>query len=268
MSASESAFAGSIPELYERHLGPMLFAPFAADLTERARTRAPRRVLEVAAGTGIVTRALHAAFPGADIVATDLNEGMIALGARRLAAPNVTWRQADAGALPFADAEFDLVVCQFGAMFFPDRARAFAEVFRVLVPGGRLLLSMWSSLEFNEIPRIVARVAADAFPSDPPTFIERVPHGHGDADVTTAALRAAGFSTVGVEIVELPSRAPSAADAAIGFCQGSPLRMEIEARDAARLHEITDATAAAMTERFGPGPIEAPMRALVFDAVK
>lgn len=266
MSAGETAFVGSIPELYERHLGPMLFAPYAEDLTERVRV--PRRVLEVAAGTGIVTRALHAAFPGADVVATDLNEAMIALGARRLAAPNVTWRQADAAVLPFGDAEFDLVVCQFGAMFFPDRVRAFEEAFRVLVPGGQFLLNMWSSLEFNEIPRIVAQAVAEAFPDDPPTFIERVPHGHGNAEVTLAELRAAGFSAVGVETVELPSRAPSASDPAIGFCQGSPVRAQIEARDAARLNEITDAATAATARRFGPGPIEAPMRALVFDAVK
>jgi SAM-dependent methyltransferase len=193
---------------------------------------------------------------------------MIALGARRLNDPKVTWRQADATALPFADGEFDLVVCQFGAMFFPDRGRAFCEAFRVLAPGGRFLLNMWSSLEHNEIPRVVARAAADAFPNDPPTFVERVPHGHGDPGVTTAELRAAGFSAVEVETVELPSRAPSAADPAIGFCQGSPLRMQIEARDATRLREITDAATAAVAERFGSGPIEAPMRALVFDAVK
>ena len=138
----------------------------------------------------------------------------------------------------------------------------------MLVPGGRFLLNMWSSLEFNELPRIVARAAADAFPADPPTFIERVPHGHGDPAITSVELRAAGFSSVDVEVVELPSRAPSASDPAIGFCQGSPLRMQIEARDAARLREITDAATAAIAERFGPGPIEAPMRALVFDAVK
>jgi len=267
-SGSDAAFVGSIPEIYERHLGPMLFVPFAGDLAARARARVPRRVLEVAAGTGIVTRALHAAFPEADIVATDLNEGMLAHGARQLAAPNVTWRQADAGALPFADAEFDLVVCQFGAMFFPDRARAFEEAFRVLVPGGRFLLNMWSSLEFNEIPRIVASAVAEAFPDDPPTFVERVPHGHSDADVTTAELRAAGFSSVAVETVDLPSRAPSAADPATGFCKGSPLRMQIQARDAERLDDITDAATAAVARRFGPGPIEAPMRALVYDAVK
>jgi ubiquinone/menaquinone biosynthesis C-methylase UbiE len=268
VSTADAAFAGSIPELYDRHLGPMLFVPFAGDLARRVRARPAWRVLEVAAGTGIVTVALHAALPQAQIVATDLNEGMIALGARRLTAANVTWRQADATALPFADGEFDLVVCQFGAMFFADRVRAFTEAFRVLAPGCRFVLNVWSSLEHNEIPRIVAQAAADAFPNDPPTFIERVPHGHGDPAVTTAELRAAGFSTVDVETVELPSRARSAADPAIGFCQGSPLRMQIEARDATRLREITDAATTAVAERFGPGPIEAPMRAFVFDAVK
>jgi ubiquinone/menaquinone biosynthesis C-methylase UbiE len=268
VSTGDAAFAGSIPDIYDRHLGPMLFVPFAAHLAQRVRKSAARAVLEVAAGTGIVTEALHLALPQARIVATDLNQGMIALGPRRLPDAGVTWRQADAGALPFEDGEFDLVVCQFGAMFFPDRVRAFREAFRVLVPGGRFLLNVWSSLEFNEIPRIIARAAADAFPDDPPTFIERVPHGHGDPAVTTAELRAAGFSSVDVEVVELPSRAPSASDPAIGFCQGSPLRMQIEARDAARLHEITDAATAAIAERFGPGPIEAPMRALVFDAIK
>ena len=266
MSTTDAAFGGSIPELYDRHLGPMLFVPFAGDLARRALARPPRRVLEVAAGTGIVTSALHAALPQAHIVATDLNEGMIAQGARRLSAANVTWQQADATALPFADAEFDLVVCQFGAMFFPDRVRAFGEALRVLTPGGRFLLNIWSSLEYNEIPRIVARAVADAFPNDPPTFVERVPHGHGDPAVTTAELHAAGFATVDVDIVELPSRAPSAADPAIGFCQGSPLRMQIQARDGARLREITDAATAAVAQRFGPGPIEAPMRAFVFDA--
>ena len=268
MTGGDAVFAGSVPELYDRHLGPMLFVPFADDLARRAHERAASRVLEVAAGTGIVTRALHAALPHARIVATDLNEGMIAQGAQRLTHASITWRQADAEALPFADDEFDLVVCQFGAMFFPDRVRAFKEAFRVLAPGGRFLLNVWSSLDENEIPRIVARAVADAFPNDPPTFVERVPHGHGDPAVTTAELHAAGFSTVDVEIVELPSRAPSAVDPAIGFCQGSPLRAQIEARDRARLGEITDAATAAVAERFGTGPIEAPMRAFVFDAVK
>ena len=268
MTATDSAFVGSIPALYDRHLGPMLFAPYAADLAARVRTSPAKRVLEVAAGTGIVTRALHQTLPGATIVATDLNAGMIAHAAQQLAAPNVTWAEANAMALPFDAASFDLIVCQFGAMFFPDRVIAFREAHRVLVPGGRFLFNIWASLDHNEIPRIIAHTVAAAFPDDPPSFIERTPHGHGNPAVTEAELRDAGFSRVDVEIVELPSRAPSAADPAIGFCQGSPARMEIAARDAGRLTEVTEAATRALAQRFGPGPIEAPMRANVFDATK
>lgn len=268
MSGFNAAFAGSVPAMYDRHLGPLLFEPYAADLAARAAAHRADRILEVAAGTGIVARALRAAFPDAVIVATDLNDGMLAHGAQQLGDANVSWRQADAMALPFDDGEFDLVVCQFGAMFFPDRAVAFREARRVLRPGGHFVLSMWASLEHNEIPRIIAHTVAAAFPDDPPRFIERVPHGHGDAAVTEAELRAAGFSDVAFESVELPSRAPSPAGPAIGFCQGSPVRQQIEQRDAGRLTEITDAATRALAERFGAGAIEAPMRANVFDATK
>ena len=264
----DSAFVGSIPALYERHLGQLLFAPYALELAARVSAKPAARILETAAGTGIVTRALHEALPAATIVATDLNAGMIAHAATQLSAPNVTWGVANAMELPFEDATFDVVVCQFGAMFFPDRVVAFRQAHRVLAPGGRFVFTMWSSLEYNEIPRVVARVAAEAFPDDPPGFIARVPHGHGDAGATEAELRTAGFSQIAVETVELPSRAPSAADPATGFCQGSPLRMEIEARDAARLTEITEAATRALAERFGPGPIEAPMRANIFVATR
>jgi ubiquinone/menaquinone biosynthesis C-methylase UbiE len=265
---ADSAFVGSIPALYDLHLGPLLFEPYAADIAARARTEPPRRVLEIAAGTGIVTRALHDALPDAEIVATDLNEAMIAHGRQRLGSARVSWRQADAMALPFADGEFDLVVCQFGVMFFPDRARAFREAWRVLRPGGRSMLSVWASLEHNLVPQLVARAVAAAFPDDPPQFLERTPYGHGDAAVTEAELRAAGFSQVGAEVVERTSRAPSAATPAIGFCQGTPVRMEIEARDASRLSDVTEAATRAVAQRFGPGPIEASHRANVFVATK
>ncbi len=267
MSVRDASFVGSIPALYDRCLGPTLFAPYAEDLARRTREGA-HRVLEIAAGTGIVTRALHAALPAATIVATDLNEAMLAHAARRLAVPNVTWRQADATTLPFADGSFDLVVCQFGAMFFPVRTRAFREAYRVLEPGGQFLLNLWASLDHNEIPRIVSRAVAAAFPDDPPAFVERVPHGHGDSSVTAAELRASAFSHVDVEIVTLPSRAAAAADPAIGLCQGTPLRMEIEARDAGRLTEVTAAAARALAQRFGNGPLEAPMCANVFEATR
>jgi ubiquinone/menaquinone biosynthesis C-methylase UbiE len=259
-------FAGSIPELYDRHLGDMLFAPYAEHLAKRAAAQSPKNVLEVAAGTGIVTRALHAALPSATIVATDLNNAMIAHAATRLTAANVTWRQADAMSLPFDDASFDLVVCQFGVMFFPDRTQAFREARRVLAPGGCYLFTMWASIEHSPLAAIVARAAADAFPNDPPNFLTRTPYGHGDPAVTERELRAAGFTNVEIASVDMPSHANSAYDPAIGFCQGTPLRSEIESRDAARLATVTESAARAVATQYGDGRIEATMRAFVFDA--
>jgi len=244
----------------------MLFAPYAEHLAKYAVAHNPKHVLEVAAGTGIVTRALHAALPEATIIATDLNAGMLAHGATRLTAENVTWQQADAISLSFGDASFDLVVCQFGAMFFPDRTEAFREARRVLAPGGRFLFTMWAPIEHSPLAAIVARAAADAFPNDPPSFLTRTPYGHGDPAVTKRELRAAGFIQVDVETVEMPSRAATAYDPAIGFCQGSPLRLEIESRDPARLAAITESAARAVAAQYGDGPIEATMRAFVFDA--
>jgi ubiquinone/menaquinone biosynthesis C-methylase UbiE len=266
VTGGDAVFAGSIPALYDRHLGDMLFAPYADHLAKHVVAQNPKNVLEIAAGTGIVTRALHAALPSATIVATDLNDGMLAHAATRLEAANVTWRQADAMSLPFGDAAFDLVVCQFGVMFFPDRVAAFREARRVLAPGGRYAFTMWASIEYSPLADLVARAAAHAFPNDPPSFLTRTPYGHGDPAVTEAELRAAGFTQVKTTTVDAPSRASSAFDPAIGFCQGTPLRSEIESRDPARLADVTESAARAVAARYGDGPIEATMRAFVFDA--
>jgi ubiquinone/menaquinone biosynthesis C-methylase UbiE len=135
MSDIDKEFVGSIPTLYDQYLVPLIFEPYAVDLVQRLRARSLSRILEIAAGTGVVTRALASWLPEeVSIVASDLNQAMLdhaaALGTTRA----VEWRQADAMELPFADAAFDAVVCQFGAMFFPDKARAFAEARRVLKP--------------------------------------------------------------------------------------------------------------------------------------
>jgi ubiquinone/menaquinone biosynthesis C-methylase UbiE len=267
MSATDAAFAGSIPALYEQYLGSLLFQPYAEVMAARLDGLTQGRILETAAGTGIVTRALAKALPrDVEIVATDLNQAMLDLASGKLQAPNVRWQQADAQALPFDDASFDAVVCQFGVMFFPDKQAGFREALRVLKPGGRFLFNVWDSLDRNEVSRIVSEAAGKAFPNDPPRFVERVPFGYFDPDRIRGEVQQAGFENVEIDVVEKVSTAPSAREPAMGLCQGSPLRAEIEARGPDRLDEVTAQVADALAARFGAGPVENRMSALVVTA--
>src|SRR3954464_13190465 len=222
MRETDRQFAGSIPETYDRYLGPLLFEPYARDLAARLADLAPARLLETAAGTGVGTRALARALPaGTTIVATDLSRPMLDLAAARLETAEVTWQQADALALPFADGTFD-VACQFGAMFFPDKAAAYREARRVLRPGGRFVLSVWDRIGRNELAYVVDEALAAQFPDDPPRFLARVPYGYHDADAIIDELRAAKFVEVAVETVARRGRAPSPLHPAVGLCQGTP----------------------------------------------
>src|SRR5215468_3705111 len=182
MVATDKLFAGSIPEIYDRYLVPLIFEPYALELAERVAGHQPQRVLETAAGTGVLTRAMAARLPQALIVATDLNQPMLDHAARRLAGSGIDWRPADALALPFEDRSFDVVTCQFGAMFFPDKVKGFGEARRVLKPGGRFLFNVWDRISENEFADVVTQSLADLFPHDPPRFLARTPHGHHDAD--------------------------------------------------------------------------------------
>jgi SAM-dependent methyltransferase len=267
MAEMDKAFAGAIPALYDRYLGPLIFEPYARDLAGRL-AGVEGRILETACGTGIVTGALVQTLkPGIDIVATDLNQPMLDHAAQKLEAPQVTWRQANAMSLPFESAAFDAVVCQFGVMFFPDKSAGFAEARRVLRPGGRFLFSVWDRIEDNEIAAVVGAAVAAAFPDDPPGFMARTPHGYHDTERIRDELRGVGFTDIGIETVTLRSRAPSPTDPAIGFCQGTPMRLEIEARDASRLGEVTDLAAEAIARHFGDGPIDGKIQAHVVTAV-
>lgn len=267
MVAKDAVFSGSIPALYERYLGGLLFRPYAEDLARRLADLASGSVLETAAGTGIVTEALARALPAAvSITASDLNQPMLDHAAAKPGMARVIWRQADALALPFPEGSFDAVVCQFGAMFFPDRPAAFRQARRVLKPGGRFILNVWDDLAHNPVPDVVHQAIARRYPKDPPQFLVRTPHGYHDAERIRADLRAAGFASVVVETVALPSRAASSRDPAIGFCQGTPLRAEIEARDPSGIAAATDAAAAAALARFGDGALDATMQAHVVTA--
>jgi len=264
MIGSDTVFAGSIPELYDRCLGPFLFEPYAADLAGRAAALAPRRILETAAGTGIVTAALARALPEAEIVATDLNPDMLRIAAAKAPSGRLSFAPADAQALPFPDGAFDLVICQFGAMFFPDRIAAYREALRVLAPGGAFLFNVWDRLDSNPASEAVAEAVAALFPDDPPGFLTRVPFGYHDRARIEADLRGAGFASVGIETVAKRSRG-AAHDVAPGLCQGSPLRSEIEARAPGRLGEATRSAVKALVRRYGD-PIDAAMSAHVIVA--
>jgi ubiquinone/menaquinone biosynthesis C-methylase UbiE len=269
MSATDSLFAGSIPEVYERLLVPMLFEPYARDLAERVARVEPLEVLETAAGTGALTRALASTLSArARIVVTDLNQPMLSFGAGATAASErITRRQADALALPFADGTFDVVVCQFGVMFFPDKLQGYREARRVLKRGGHFLFNVWDRIEENEFAAVVQDALAPLFPADPPRFMERTPHGYHDLEQIRAQLKQAGFTGLTLQTRSQISRSPSAQEAAHAFCQGTPLRNQIETRDPARLAEATQAAARALTQRFGEGPLEGGMRAHVIGAV-
>jgi len=267
MTGDDAGFTGNIPNVYEAHFVPLLFEPYAGDLAERAARRAPKRVLEIAAGTGVVTRALAKALPNdTEIVATDLNQPMLDEAARIGTARGVTWRQADATALPFADASFDVVLCQFGVMFFPNKVRAHSEARRVLRPGGAYLFNVWDRLVDNEFADEVARAVAAMFPDDPPGFLGRTPYGYHERGVIAADLVAAGFEgSPTITSMTARSVAASAREPAVAFVEGSPLANEVLARDASRLREATDVATEAVRRRFGADRIEGKLQAWIVE---
>jgi len=258
-------FAESIPQIYDTHLVPLIFEPYAADLARRLSAMPVSRVLEIAAGTGVVTRALAAALPAeVSIVATDLNQAMLDRAAAAGTKRPVEWRVADAMALPFDDASFDAVVCQFGAMFLPDKPRAFAEARRVLTPDGLFLFNVWDRIEENEFSDTVTNALAALFPNDPPRFMARTPHGYCDVQAIERDLRAGGFAaSPRVTTLSHRSRAALPRIPAIAFCQGTPLRDEIQSRAGASLAEATDAVAEVLSMRFGQSAIEGRIQAHV-----
>ena len=269
MSESDKVFAGSIPENYDHNLVPLIFEPYAADLAQRAASLSPSAVLEIAAGTGVVTRALAPKLSsGASYIVTDLNQPMLDYAVSRQAPDSrIKWRQADALALPFENAAFDVVCCQFGAMFFPDRPSAYREAKRVLKPGGRFLFSVWDRIEENIFADDVTNALAKIFPNDPPRFLARTPHGYHDTALIHDEMEKAGFSQIAIETRAEQSRASSPRHPAIAYCQGTPLRNEIEARDAGKLEAATDFAASAIANRHGSGVVAAKIQAHVIMAV-
>jgi ubiquinone/menaquinone biosynthesis C-methylase UbiE len=265
MDNKNAQFAGSIPAAYDRYLGPILFQSYGEDLADRLKVDANSSVLELACGTGIVTRILRDRLPASvSLTATDLNEPMIQHAKAKFRANDaIEWKQADATSLPFDDRSFDAVVCQFGVMFFPNKSLAAHEAHRVLKPGGVFLFNVWDSLEQNPLGKIAHETISSFFEKDPPTFYQ-VPFGYHDHEEIKRVLRAAGFGDIRVEAVAKSGGESRPEDAAQGLVHGNPVSVAITERDPALLPVITKAVAEALKKRFGE-TIRAPMRAIVVE---
>jgi ubiquinone/menaquinone biosynthesis C-methylase UbiE len=260
----DSVFDDAISRVYERYLVPLIFQPYAELMAARVAKHPGTDLLEMAAGTGVLTRAMASRLPtSTTITATDLNQAMLDQARHLGTSRPVEWRQADAMALPFDDQSFDIVVSQFGAMFFPDKAKAFSEARRVLRDGGMLVFTVWDRIEENEFADAVTNALESVFPSDPPRFLARVPHGYFDRKQITADLKNAGFAKAHFETVAARSTAESADFPAIAYCQGTPLRTEIEKRDKRQLREATRVAADAVRARFGSGNVDGKIQAHV-----
>ncbi len=270
MTDSDAVFSGSIPDIYDDFLVPLIFEYYADDLARRVAAAAPQAVLETAAGSGVVTRALAPRLAaGARYVVSDLNPPMLQRAAARQPRDGrIEWQPADALALPFGDAAFDAVCCQFGVMFFPGRVAGYSEARRVLKPGGRFVFNTWDRIEENAFADVVTQAAAEIFPDDPPRFLARTPHGYHDPDLIRADLAAAGFADVRIETVTAVSQADTARDPAYAYCQGTPLRNEIEDRGPGRLDEVTGHAEGAIRARFGDGPVAGQIQGFVAEAIR
>ncbi|WP_239491611.1 class I SAM-dependent methyltransferase [Luteitalea sp. TBR-22] len=261
--ADSVAFTGSVAEHYDSKLGPMFFEPYGRDIAARLPARASR-VLEIAAGTGVASRHLLAALaPDATLTVTDLQEAMLQIARGKLDDPRVECRQADALALPFPDHSFHAAFCQFGLMFFADKAAGLREARRVLTPDGTLVLSTWGSLDDNPIARFAHEEVAEALP-DPPPFLH-VPFGLHDVDFVTTLLHGAGFSYVRSDTVEVVAESPSAHAAAMGLMCGSPMFAQLQERGA-DVRRLVELVAARLAREGGFAPMRLPMKAYVFTA--
>ena len=268
----DKAFVGPLPAVYAEHLVPLIFESCAVDLVDRlaARQRPITRLLEIAAGTGVVTREMASRLPASvEIVATDLNPGMLEQATAMGTSRPCDWQRADAMQLPFPDESFDAVVCQFGVMFFPDKPKAFAEARRVLKPGGVFIFSVWDRTETNEFADVVTKSLADVFPADPPRFLPRTPYGYNDPATIAKDIAAGGFTSApAFDTFTARSRAESPTIPAIAYCQGTPLRSEIEARDPGGLHSATKTAGEAIAKQFGHGAVDGQIQAIVVTVEK
>lgn len=264
MNDKTAFFGGSIPENYDQGLGPHIFTDYAAELAERVSAEDPELILELAAGTGIVTRELRNKLPvDCHIIATDLSPMMLGVAAAKFGGhESVEFEEVDAMTLPFDDEAFDVVVCQFGVMFFPDKVESFREALRVLRPGGVYHLNVWDSFDGNPFGRVIQETVEAQIPVDPPQFY-RMPFSYPDPEVIEADLREAGFEDISIEAVSIQSEI----DYPLlmrGIVHGNPMMTELEELGA-DVGALGEAIEDALKAEFGD-PGKMPLRAIFIRA--
>ncbi|HEX2608387.1 MAG TPA: class I SAM-dependent methyltransferase [Flavisolibacter sp.] len=264
-----TAFSGDVPQLYEAYLGPVLFEPYAEDLAARIDPAGSQHVLELACGTGRLTRHLLRVLPlHASITATDLNEGMLNLAARQTPDPRLQWNVVDALEIPFLDGSFDTVICQFGCMFFTDKPRAFSEIFRVMKKGGRFLFNTWEAPDKNPAAMIMQDVMQELFGERAPDFFLKGPFSFYDQEVIQQLLAAAGFHSLSIESLSKEMPYTSASDFTTGFVDGSPLTAFLKKWPAAEREAATAELKTRLEARFIEMGSLVHMEALVISAYK
>ncbi len=265
MNTSASAFVGEIPEHYDKGLGPNIFVDYAGRLVDECCAEAVANVIELAAGTGIVSGKLRDRLPkDASLLVTDLNGPMLEVAKKKLEeGDNLRFSVADAMDLPFEEARFDLMVCQFGVMFFPDKVASFREAARVIKPGGRYVFNVWSAMSENPFSQMAHEVARQFFPDDPPGFY-KVPFHYGDPQLVKADLAEAGWGDIRYETIRLSKRIEAPETFAKALVFGNPLIDEIRSRGGVSSDDVAREMASALHRTFGPSEMTMPLSATTF----
>jgi ubiquinone/menaquinone biosynthesis C-methylase UbiE len=269
-SATPSSFDGPRNDAfhYENFLGPLFFEPYAIEVANRIDPSQVSVALEVAAGTGRVTRHIRERIgSSAKLIASDISEEMLAEAKKKLSHFDVEWRIIDAQQLPFEDNSIDLVVCCFGYMFVPDRSKAFAEAYRVLRPGGVLLFTTWDKLEHNAVS-YASRLVAEKFLKNPLPDSYYVAVSMNDEGMIKSLLEDAGFLKMSIQKVEKFSICATAREAASGLVDGGFMFKEIRQNNPEWVGEIKKELEVELSEKFGDKPMAAPMSAVFCEAWK
>jgi len=265
MSNNSASFIGDIPSHYDAGLGPNIFFDYADKIAKLSGEKAASNVVELAAGTGIVSRRLRDALsPETRLVVTDLNAPMLDIARSKFSDNDrVEFKVANAMNLPFESSEFDLIVCQFGVMFFPDKPASYREVARVLRPGGHYIFNVWGPMSENPYSQMAYGVTAKFFPDNPPGFY-KVPFHYGDPADVRADLTIAGWHEVEHETIHLKKAIENPAAFADALVYGNPLIDEIRERGGVDPGAVVVAMLDALESTFGPAPLVMPLEATTF----